>query len=99
MVEADSVISELAIGARRRAASARRSAPGQGHQRNADVGGTRAPVAHSVGTRIFRQRHQPIRPFPGHELGLDVVLPAGVRLHGHVTILSCYNFMNPRKLL
>lgn len=81
VVEADAVVGGGAVGLRGRA--------GQRQQRHAHVRRARARrVAHSVRPRVLRQSHQPVRAFACHELGLHVILPAGVRLHGHCIILS-----------
>lgn len=62
---------------------------GQRHQRYAHMRGARtARIAHAIRPRILRQSHQAVSAFASHKLGLHVVLPARVRLHSHVIILS-----------
>lgn len=86
VVEADAVVGGVGVGGGRR----RRWRGWQRHQRHPHVPRARAArVPYAVRPRVLRQGHQPIRALACHKLSLHVILPAGVRLHGHSLILSC----------
>lgn len=85
VVEADAVVGGVRVGGRRWRRRRR-----QRHQRHPHVPRARAArVPDAVRPRVLRQGHQPVRALARHELRLHVILPAGVRLHGHSLILSC----------
>lgn len=86
VVETDTVVGGVRVGWGR----GRRGRGRQRHQRHAHVPRARAArVSDAVRSRVLRQGHQPVRAFARHELRLYIILPAGVRLHGHSLILSC----------